>query len=153
MIRTGSESMLDFDVTLVNLLCSNRIDCWINCFGIYLFLLDLTLTLNVMRRNRSKIVALLLNNDNCKTIEYTYRPLHITLKHLVHTREEFYLLLFFSLLFLVRNSQSDSLLVLPTLLANCVCMSQAFCWKMLKVGLLKIMPDKRKTFSSELMHL
>ena len=130
--------MLDLNVTLVNLLCSNRTNRLLNKLFLYLFyfLLDWTLTLNVMRRNRSKIVALLLNNDNCKTIEYTYRPLHITLKHLVHTREEFYLLLFFSLLFLVRNSQSDSLLVLPTLLANCVCMSQAFCWKMLKVGLL-----------------
>ena len=101
MIRTGSESMLDLNVTLVNLLCSNRTNRLLNKLFLYLFyfLLDLTLTLNVMRRNRSKIVALLLNNDNCKTIEYTYRPLHITLKHLVHTREEFYLLLFFSLLF------------------------------------------------------
>lgn len=73
------------------------------------------------------------------------------IKALIHTREGFSLLPVFSLLFFVRNSQSDSLLVLLTLLGNCVCMSQAFCWKMLKVGLLKIMPDKIKTFTRKLM--
>ena len=80
MMRTEIESKLDLDVAFVKLLCSNRID-WLYKLFLYLFQLDLTLTLNLMRRNRSKILAQWLNNDNCKTIEYTYGPVCITLRH------------------------------------------------------------------------